>query len=320
MQKIYLITFFFLMFCKISLAKTPPKDSLNVFKQFNFKTNIYEDCDACGCAVNNNSIAVDGLLNKQYIGIKYFSQQYKVKENIFVKEPTENQYYQSIQLLGKIPLSKKIILHLVVPYNINTKESSPREKIKGLGDITVLANYYLINNRINTKNSPHRLLANVGIKIPTGKFDGKNATGVNPSFQLGSGSWDVLTSINYQYIKEAIAMQLGTDYIFKNENAKNYKFGNQWNGSITGYYFFMLGVVKVNPKMGVISEIYQSNKQLGNEIPKTSGEIFFGKAGLEINYYDLTFGIDISSPFYSNLANQEIKPISRFSAFVTFNF
>lgn len=313
MNKILILLIFF----GITKAKIPQSDSL-ISKSIQNKTK--QDCDACGCAINNNSIGFDGLLNKQYIGIKYFSQHYKVKENIFVNEPNENQYFNSIQLLGKIPINKKLILYGVIPCNINTKESNPRESIEGLGDITLLANYYLINNQHNTKNSPHKLLTNIGLKIPTGKFDKENAAGVNPSFQVGTGSWDVLTSVNYQFIKPSFAIQLGTDYIIKGENEKRYKFGNQFNTAFTGYYFFSLDKLRINPKIGLIYENYQSNHQLGDEIPKTSGSITFGKTGIEINYNWFTLGSDISVPFYENLAEGEIEAVSRFSLFLTMNF
>ena len=309
-------------FCEIINAKIPPKDSLGLsrFSFLNNKKMGKEDCDACGCAINNNSIGVDGLLNRQYVGIKYFSQHYKVKENIFVKEPNQNQYFNSIQLLAKIPLGNKIIFYAIVPYHINTKEKNPSETIEGLGDMTILGNYYLLNNRLNGKNSPHRLLTNFGLKIPTGKFDAKNATGINPSFQLGTGSWDFLTSLNYQYIKEKFAFQIGTDYILKNENSNYYKFGNQWNFSINGFYFFTIGLARINPKLSFLSEFYEKNEQLGEKLPKTDGKMYLGKTGIEINYKNLTFGSDYSTPIYADLAEKEIKPISRFSLFFTLNF
>ena len=40
-------------------------------------------CDACGCAAGNGSSGFESLLNPQFIGIKYFAQHYKAKENLF---------------------------------------------------------------------------------------------------------------------------------------------------------------------------------------------------------------------------------------------
>ncbi|MFA9290855.1 MAG: transporter, partial [Solirubrobacteraceae bacterium] len=129
-----------------------------------------------------------------------------------------------------------------------------------------------------------------------------------------------LTSLNYQYIKEKIALQIGTDYIIKTENSNNYKFGNQWNSSLTGYYFFKISKININPKIGLVLEIFESNIQLAEKIPKTSGEVFLGKAGVELNYKNLTLGNELALPIYANLANKDIQPISRFSFFMSYNF
>ncbi|WP_276167246.1 hypothetical protein [Zobellia alginiliquefaciens] len=46
----------------------------------------------------------------------------------------------------------------------------------------------------------HFLQLGGGIKMPTGKYDKKNNEGiVNPSFQLGNGSWDYVLAINYGF-------------------------------------------------------------------------------------------------------------------------
>ncbi len=293
-------------------ARASYSDSLFIFSQGN--------CDACGCSINNVSNNFEGLLSKQFIGLKYFSQHYKTRENVFITEPKQDEFYNSLQLWGKVPISKKLVLYATIPYQFNYKDTNPKTSIKGLGDVSVLANYFIFNDRDNSKNSPHKISVNAGVKIPTGKFDENNTTSTNPSFQLGTGSWDILTSANYQFIKEKFAVFLGTDYIIKTQNPKEYKFGNQWNNTLMLYYFTSVKGLKITPKVGAISELFQDNEQRGYTVPNTSGNMILGKTGVEVSYKKFTLGSDVSIPFHTNLMNDEVKPISRFSLFINFNF
>jgi hypothetical protein len=189
-----------------------------------------------------------------------------------------------------------------------------------LGDVSLMLNYYVYNDRLNSDFSPHHWLINAGIKMPTGNFDTKNATAINPSFQLGTGSWDWLTGLNYQYIIQKFALQYSADYIIKQKNERAYKFGNQFNQSLMGYYFTDFKSLKIQPKMGVQAEHYANNQQMGDSLPKTSGFMILGKTGLEISHQQWLLGAEISLPIYDNLAEGQIKAISRLAVLLNYSF
>jgi hypothetical protein len=210
-------------------ANNNSKDSLSFIKIPSLKLT---DCDACGCAATAGPIGLDALLSNRYVGIKYLAQHYKTKENAFSPKANQDEYFNTWQLLAKIPLSKKWLAYALIPYHHNYKNSDPKQEIKGLGDVSLMLNYYVYNDRFNSDLSKHRWLLNAGLKMPTGKFDAKNATAVNPSFQLGTGSLDWLTGLNYQYIAQDFALQYSADYIIKQKNERAYKFGNQFNQSL----------------------------------------------------------------------------------------
>lgn len=294
------------------------KDSIYIPKdvvQHYFKPEEFF-CDACGCAAGNGSSGFESLLNPQFIGIKYFAQHYKAKENLFVNDLTQDQYFNTIQLWGKIPVTKKLCVYASLPINFHEKKTLQGNiNINGIGDANVMGIYQLYNS----KDTYHQLNGGIGVKIPIGKFDEKGISGVNPSFQLGTGSWDYQIAINYKYQKNLFALMLNTDYTFKTENKKHYQFGNQWNYAVTGFQRILRNENSIiSGKLGLQGEVYDWNKQFGEVMPRTAGSAFYGKIGFEASYKKWSLGSEIMLPTYTNLASGDIEAKYRLSVFVNF--
>lgn len=312
MKKLFFIINLILF--NLNQAKTI-NDSL--FSPNNFHDEIlFNECDACGCAAGNGSSGFESLLNPQFIGIKYFAQHYKAKENLFVNDLTQDQYFNTIQLWAKIPLTQKLGVYASLPFHFHEKKTLQGNiSINGIGDFNLMGIYKLINSKDNT----HELNGGVGVKVPLVKFDEKGISGVNPSFQLGTGSWDYQAVLNYRFQKNKVAVLLNTDYTVKTENKKHYQFGNQWNYSATGFYQ-ILGNEKtiISAKAGVQGEVYDRNRQFKEDLPKTAGSALYGKLGFEASYKKLSLGSEVMLPTYSNLAGGDIEAKSRFSIFLNF--
>jgi len=118
MKKIFLTLGF--AGCFFSQAKEI-HDSLLVPKELS--TIFFDDCDACGCAAGNGSSGFESLLNPQFIGVKYFAQHYRAKENLFVNDLTQDQYFNTLQLWGKIPVAKNVSMYASVPFQFHTKKT-----------------------------------------------------------------------------------------------------------------------------------------------------------------------------------------------------
>jgi len=273
-------------------------------------------CDACGCAAGNGSSGFESLLNPQFIGIKYFAQHYKAKENLFTNDLTQNQYFNTVQIWGKIPVTKKLSIYASLPFNFHEKKTLQGDiKVSGIGDASLMGIYELMRS----KNTFHQLNGGIGVKIPLGKFDERGITGVNPSFQLGTGSWDYQMALSYKYQKSLFALMVNTDYTLKTENKKHYQFGNQWNYAVTGFHRIWKNENStISGKLGMQGEVYDWNKQFGEIMPRTAGSALYGKLGFEASYKKFSLGSELMLPAYTNLASGDIEARSRFSVFVNF--
>ncbi|NLN33379.1 MAG: transporter [Flavobacteriaceae bacterium] len=277
------------------------------------------DCDACGCSAGNGSSGFETLLQSQFVGVKYFAQHYKAKENAFVNQANYDQYFNTIMLWSRISLTEKLEVYGSIPYHFHNRETNfGNQNIKGIGDATVMGIYTLLNKQTEKMNH-HQLNLGGGVKIPLGKFNESSASGTNPSFQLGTGSWDVLMALNYRYEFGKSAVMLGLDYTLKGENEKKYEFGDQFNYSVAYHHYF---IRKENfiltGRTGFQGEIYQPNKQFGEILNRTSGDALFGKAGFELGYKNWSLGSEWMLPVVSNLGSNDIEARSRFSFFLNF--
>ncbi|WP_312324460.1 transporter [Soonwooa sp.] len=316
-MKQFILILFFIISSPVLATK---KDSIYIPKYETQYTTLFKSeeffCDACGCAAGNGSSGFESLLNPQFIGIKYFAQHYKAKENLFVNDLTQDQYFNTLQLWGKIPVTKKLSIYGSLPFQFHEKKTQQGDiKISGIGDASVMGIYEILKS----KNTFHQLSGGLGVKIPIGKFDEKGITGVNPSFQLGTGSWDYQLALSYKFQKNIFALMLNTDYTIKTENKKQYQFGNQWNYAATGFYSLWRNENSIfSGKLGLQGEVYDWNKQFGEIMPRTAGSALYGKLGFEVSYKKISIGSELMLPTYTNLASGDIEAKSRFSLFVNF--
>ncbi len=316
MKKIILI--FIGLISITNIHAEPGKDSIALAYNPRYEHFVLmdDDCDACGCAAGNGSSGFESLLNPQFVGIKYFSQHYLAKENLFTDKLTQDQYFNTIQLWGKIPVTQRLSIYGSIPYHFHNKKTMQGDiRINGIGDANVMGIYQILAS----KDSYHQLNGGIGIKIPLGRFDEKGLTAVNPSFQLGTGSWDYQMALSYKYQKNLFALLINTDYTIKTENKKHYQFGNQWNYAVTGFYRLWRNESSIfSGKLGLQGEVYDRNKQFGENMPKTAGSALYGKLGFEISYQKWSLGSELMLPAYTRLAGGDIEAKSRFSIFVNF--
>ena len=218
--------------------------------------------------------------------------------------------------IDKIPITDKLSVYASLPFQFHEKKTLQGDiRINGIGDASLMGIYQILNS----KNTFHQLNGGFGVKIPIGKFDEKGISGVNPSFQLGTGSWDYQLALNYKFQKNLFALLINTDYTIKTENKKHYQFGNQWNYAVTGFQRIWRNENSIfSGKLGLQGEIYDWNKQFGEVMPRTAGSALYGKIGFEASYKKWSIGSEVMLPAYTNLASGDIEAKSRFGLFVNF--
>ncbi len=310
--------YIFIFFVVFQIGNASENDSLyypNYFKNLKVHSTLFEDdCDACGCSASGGSMGFASMLNSNFIGIRYFNQSYKSNDGLYSNSPWYNENFNTIQIWTRFPVVKNIQISALLPYHFHNRESATgKQDISGIGDATIIGMYTLFQTTKDSANVYHTLQLGGGIKMPLGKFDEANNGSVNPSYQVGTGSWDYLLATEYVIKRKKLGLNTMLNYVIKTENEKNYRFGNQFNYASTLFYMLENSNFSFVPQIGIAGEVYEDNYQLNQKVRGTAGDIFMGKLGFEIGKDKFSFGANAMLPINQNLTGGNVKANHRWS-------
>lgn len=291
-------------------ATNPPK-----FSSHNHILDLKEIlCDACGCSASGGSMGFASILNPNFIGVRYFNQSYKSTDGLYSNSPWYEENFNTFQVWGRIPITKKIQISALLPYHFHNRESANgKQNISGIGDATFLGMYEVFKTKNDSATFSHSVQIGTGVKIPLGKFDEANNGSINPSYQVGTGSWDYVLATEYVIKRKQFGLNTMLNYTIKTENDKNYRFGNQTNYAGTFFYLLETSKFIFVPQLGFAGEIYANNYQYNQKVRGTAGDIFMSKIGFEIGKNRWSFGANAMLPINQNLNAGRVEANYRWS-------
>lgn len=213
-------------------------------------------CNMCGCSSSNQYLGLLPQNNNNLIGMQYIYRSFSTnhpEEGGITMPGLSSERYHTFQLMGKVNVSKKLQLLAFVPvvYNIQGQDNMANTSINGLGDISVLANYKIIER--NGCSWQQKLLAGGGIKLPTGKYDPNSVTTEEglPNMQPGTHSWDFIANANYSVKYHATGLNIDVSYMATTVNKESYKFGNRLSSGASLFYEWKKKNVSILPLAGM---------------------------------------------------------------------
>jgi hypothetical protein len=286
-------------------------------------------CDVCGCSLGGYYMGILPQFNKNFIGLRWSQNKYYAymdHQSQYLKPEYSNDTYNKIEIWSRFYVGKRWQVFAFVPYSINHMDGSEQKVwAKGIGDISILANYIILNtgNEADQKFK-HTLTAGGGIKLPTGNFkQEQNGLLVNPNFQLGTGSVDFLMSAIYTVRYTKLGLNAEGGYKYNLANSNDYKMGNQWHVSSQLFYWQKIKTVSFLPNAGLLFEQGEKNKDGRVLQTNTGGNTLLVTAGLEIYYKKFTVGFNFKKPIHQNLNSDAVADIqarNRIATTLTYNF
>lgn len=113
---------------------------------------------------------------------------------------------------------------------IDNMGMTSKMKSDGLGDLNLSGDYQLL------KSTNSELNATLGLSVPTGSIDEKSAAGNRLPYmmQLGSGTWDPMIGLAYNYQLQSWTFGIGGNAVFRfGENDNGYRLGNEYRISLS---------------------------------------------------------------------------------------
>lgn len=190
----------------------------------------------------------------------------------------------------------------------------------GLGDVTVSSLIKIMNSN---RQSLH---ANVGISIPTGDIDQRDATPMMNDaqlaypMQLGSGTWDPSLVLTYLGQSDKLSWGAQSKYKFRlGENSENYTFGNRfdivgWGAiKVSDYFSFSTSLSYFDTQKidGVDADLNPMMMPLFNTANSGRSQL---DVGIGTNFFipkgslkDLRIGAEIKIPAYQKVNGIQMK-------------
>jgi hypothetical protein len=120
---------------------------------------------------------------------------------------------------GRVSLFIKTYkLSALVPYTTTRAKPQPQTNRFRVWAISRFWPCTGFSRRIATAFLAHTWQVGGGVKLPTGKYNTNNNGSVNPSFQLGTGSWDYLLATEYIVRRKQFGLNTMLNYVIKTEN------------------------------------------------------------------------------------------------------
>lgn len=272
-------------------------------------------CDVCGCSLGSNYFGILPQFDKHFVGVRWHYSSFFARMN-HSSEYLENEYsndtYQTFELWGRFYLTDRIQLFASIPYSYNRMDGShQRVAASGLGDISVLANYALVNTGEDVGNPwRHTWLIGGGVKLPTGDFRQQDqGLLVNPNFQLGTGSTDFVLNTIYTVRFNNVGLNMGATQQLNTENPEGYRFGSQRNISGQFFYWRQMKALSLLPNIGLYYETGSMHKDNGIRQVNTGGEVWLAQAGLDVYYRNASIGFTYKQPVAQHMNSDEIADI-----------
>ncbi len=274
-------------------------------------------CDICGCA---NSGAYFGMMprsEKSVAGLRYQYLHFNTHPESAVLNTEET--FNVVEAFARFFPLKRVQVMAFVPYRMDKQVTSALTKRNdGLGDVSVMANYNVLNTLMDTPGTSswiHTLLLGGGVKVPTGKFkydENDYIQVANANFQPGTGSVDFMLNAFYtlNYGKWGLATNLTRK--FNTTNSQDYRFGNQWFGTAELFRTFEAGKFTLTPTIGLYGEYAAHGRKDDVILDITGGKILNGAAGLNVFTGKWMLGVNAQTPVYQKSASGHVFAKERF--------
>ncbi len=243
-------------------------------------------CDVCGMFMSlqpNDRTSTLGLTwRMRYREGTYTTTGFGLAKHGGAVETVNSLYreiYQVADLRADIWFGQRfaVLASLPVVNNYQSVDGLTSADVYGVGDALFIGRYLVANTTCgpNEHKARHRFMLGAGAKLPTGATD-RTFVGetVGPDLQPGSGSVDVLGSLEYLFRKGKWGASLNAIGRFNGEHA-GYRFGHGLNLTTEAFRIIEAGTFRIMPSAGGYLELAAEDEQNGERISGTGGPTLF---------------------------------------------
>lgn len=285
-------------------------------------------CDVCGCSIGGNYFGILPQFHRHFVGLRWSEQSFRSAHSQSAARSGRfdtDESFRSADLLARFYPMRRVQVLTLVPYHIfNRVEDHQTVNTRGLGDISVLASYILLDTGDSLARSwQHTLSMGGGIKLPAGNSGLRSADGeaYHPNLQPGSGTTDFMLTASYTLRRGAWGGTADILGRFNTQNRKTgYQYGNRVSGAVKAFYWFETKGITLLPNAGVFMDAAQTNTGQPDFTEGTGGGICLATLGLDIYFGRVSAGFTFQQPVWQDLGSGKVHSRNRWMATVNYLF
>jgi hypothetical protein len=286
-------------------------------------TQITQACEICGCSTGNYFIGPTPQFSRHFVGIRSSVRSFSTVLHHDEEEFSED-LYTTTEVWGGVRIRRKFQVWGFVPYNINKVISDDGAiRTRGLGDMTLIGNYKLLDRKGLTKDTlsrSHQLWIGLGTKLPTGAFRPDTAELVpSANTQPGTGSYDFLCNASYNLLIDNWGYTANLMYKI-NRTATDFKFGNRLSFAAFAFYSFTRQQRSFSPNLGLQFENLEPSKFQNQVVESTGGYAVTGSLGAEARLDRVALGCNAQLPVFGSIAEGQTSVRFRAMAHISYAF
>ncbi len=273
-------------------------------------------CDACG-GPGSQFVGILPQFHRHFVGLRGHFRTFHTAHSP-AEAPTPEQF-MTFEAWGRFYPTRRLQLFAFVPYNHFTRQVPNATAFvnHGLGDVSITANYLLINTG-DSLLVPYKqsLVVGGGLKLPTGRFRDRSGEGqaLLPNLQMSSGSVDFLLSANYTLRRGRFGTNVEAGARVNTPNADGYRLGHRVNAAVRAFWWQPLGRgYALMPQTGMLYDYGAQDRQDGSRVSMTGGGLLAASVGLDLYLGPILVGASGQLPLASDLNGGMVSPGSRWT-------
>lgn len=274
-------------------------------------------CDICSCSAGGSYFGILPQFQRHFAGIRYQYRSFQTNHPpLFATDQpmVSDEYFHTSEFWGRYVIGKRVQLFGFVPVHHFTKiENDRTTRVKGLGDLSFIANVILLNTADQAgKDWKHAFQVGGGVKIPTGETDRKSGDELlNPNLQPGTGSIDFPLNAVYTLRYKQLGINTELNYRFNTANRDGYQFGNRMSSALRLFYWIENKGFAFLPQAGISLEHAAADRLHHRQEPYTGGSAVLTNIGMDVYLRDFSFGLQIMQPTFQDMGDGQIEGRTR---------
>jgi len=283
-------------------------------------------CDICGCGLSARSFGILPQFKGNFIGLRAQYRSFdSVHPPLFDSQLPEysSEYYYNAELWGRWNPLKRLQFFYFLPFQKAVKiEDGDRNVYAGIGDITMMANYIILNTaETSDKSWKHALQAGGGVKIPTGKYNVPEKNGsLVMNVQPGSGAFSLPVNLIYTLRYDKLGLNTDVNYTFNTGNKNGFRFGDRSQGGIKLFYWQEWEHLSLLPAAGLIYQHAAPDREFSELLVGSGGYSWNASFSADLYYQNFSLGFAAQLPVSQHLTDGNVRLRNNFSTTIIYNF